>query len=314
MADIQHQGVMAMVKIDGDQVKLLREQKGLTQLYVATVVQVTTDTISRWENKRYPTIKKENAIRLAEALEVDLESILITEPEEMQQNDIPGSDSSSPTHHLHEKQIQSTSWFSITRLLLLLIAIGTGGGVYLLTARPLVTTIEAHRFLPKQCTLNQPFPIAIEISVHNSTKPISVIVKEELPANFSIIAASPTLPVALPATGSLKWLAKIEDRAVFTYIVKISSPDIQPIRGSISTGNDKGVTSQTLGPDTIAPSRFHWADTNGDNIISDQEILLVYDQYGELETLGVNVDLIEEIWLGSGYSYDEKKQTYEILP
>jgi transcriptional regulator with XRE-family HTH domain len=45
-------GGIMMVKIDGSKVRRLREQKGLTQLYVATAVQVTTDTISRWENKR----------------------------------------------------------------------------------------------------------------------------------------------------------------------------------------------------------------------------------------------------------------------
>ena len=50
-------GGIQMVKIDGARVRRLREQKGLTQLYVATAVQVTTDTISRWENKRYPSIK-----------------------------------------------------------------------------------------------------------------------------------------------------------------------------------------------------------------------------------------------------------------
>ncbi len=67
-----------MVKIDGAKVKLLREKQGLTQLYIATAVQVTTDTISRWENKRYPSIKKENGLNLAEALGVDLEYLLET--------------------------------------------------------------------------------------------------------------------------------------------------------------------------------------------------------------------------------------------
>ena len=130
----------------------------------------------------------------------------------------------------------------------------------------------------------------------------------------TIIAAAPALPTALPATGPLKWLAKIESRAVFTYVVKISGDNVQPITGSISTGNDGGMTDRITGPSSLSPSHFHWADANGDNMISDQEILLVYDQYGELEELGVNVDLIEEIWLGSGYSYNEATQSYEILP
>ena len=66
-----------MVKIDGSRVRNLRESKGLTQLYIATVVGVTTDTISRWENNRYPTIRRENALKLAEALEVPLDDILL---------------------------------------------------------------------------------------------------------------------------------------------------------------------------------------------------------------------------------------------
>ena len=70
------QNINPMVRIDGVRVREIREQKGLTQLYLATAVEVTTDTISRWENKRYPSIKGENAEKLAEALEVDLEEIL----------------------------------------------------------------------------------------------------------------------------------------------------------------------------------------------------------------------------------------------
>ena len=67
---------MSSVNIDGSKIKTLREQQGLTQLYLATVVEVTTDTISRWENRHYQSIKRENAEKLAEALEVSLEELL----------------------------------------------------------------------------------------------------------------------------------------------------------------------------------------------------------------------------------------------
>jgi transcriptional regulator with XRE-family HTH domain len=69
-------GGVPMVSIDGANIRRIREEKGLTQLYVATVVGVTTDTISRWENKRYPNIKKENAVKLAEALETRIDEII----------------------------------------------------------------------------------------------------------------------------------------------------------------------------------------------------------------------------------------------
>ena len=82
MSDEMYPGGPVMVKIDGSKVRQIREQKGLTQLYIATAVEVTTDTVSRWENKSYPSIKKENGLRLAEALEVPLEEILESAAEE----------------------------------------------------------------------------------------------------------------------------------------------------------------------------------------------------------------------------------------
>ena len=59
-----------MVRIDGAKIRQLRERNKLTQLYLSTVVGVTTDTISRWENRHYQSIKLENAEKLAQALEV----------------------------------------------------------------------------------------------------------------------------------------------------------------------------------------------------------------------------------------------------
>ena len=68
-------GAIPNIAIDGLKIRQLRETKKLTQLYVANVVGVTTDTISRWENNRYPTIKRDNAEKLAAALEVGLAEI-----------------------------------------------------------------------------------------------------------------------------------------------------------------------------------------------------------------------------------------------
>src|ERR1700674_4404655 len=67
---------LPVVAVDGVKIKSIRETKKLTQLYVASVVGVTTDTISRWENNRYPTIRRDNAEKLATALEVGLAEIL----------------------------------------------------------------------------------------------------------------------------------------------------------------------------------------------------------------------------------------------
>src|SRR6266545_5345999 len=78
-ADKTEKSPLPVVAIDGVKIKAIREIKKLTQLYVASVVGVTTDTISRWENNRYPTIKRDNAEKLASALEVELADILRSE-------------------------------------------------------------------------------------------------------------------------------------------------------------------------------------------------------------------------------------------
>ena len=82
--------------LDASEIRRIRESQQLTQLYVSKVVGVTTDTISRWENNRYPTIRRENALKLAEALEVPLEDILLKpvvasqeEPEVLKKSAIP---------------------------------------------------------------------------------------------------------------------------------------------------------------------------------------------------------------------------------
>ena len=99
MTDNTFAGPMSMIKIDGAKIKLLREQQGLTQLYLATAVEVTTDTISRWENRRYPSIKRENGLKLAEALNVPLEELLEDIPADAPEDDasVPASVPGEPT-------------------------------------------------------------------------------------------------------------------------------------------------------------------------------------------------------------------------
>ncbi len=310
MTDTEHHGVMAMVKIDGGKVKQLREQKGLTQLYVATVVQVTTDTISRWENKRYPTIKKENCIRLAEALEVELNEILDTEPEIQTKEVEQGLTEQKPAKAV---TLLHRNWRTLSIAISLLVLITLFISIYLYTDA--TVQITAQRILPKKCTFGQPFPITIEV-VGTTSEPLTVILKEHLPQGMSVQGSEPALPSGSSKGNTLKWLNKIEGKMLFTYIALLTEPlPHDPVfSGSIAASNSADTPLPTTGNTTTVPSHYHWADGNGDNIISDKEILAVYDQHGDLESLGLDVDLIEEIWLGSGYTWSEEKQTYEILP
>ncbi len=301
---------MAMVKIDGTKVKFLREQKGLTQLYVATVVQVTTDTISRWENKRYPTIKKENALRLAEALEVELNEIL----EEFQDEE-PAQN--QPVTEPPPSTDKTRSFSKIWPLLLLSATIGVLIAAitwfFIMHGQPL--KISAKRMLPERCTADTPFPVSIEV-IGPPEAVVAIILKENLPEHVVVKNTDPPLAPSGQKNNTLKWLHKAEGRTLFTYIATLSKPlNINDVFiGSAAASNDSENPVTIEGNNTIELSLHHWADSDGDNVINDKEILTVYDQYGDLEKLGIDIDLIEEIWLGSGYRWDPEKKVYEILP
>ena len=82
------------VRVNGDEVRHIRETKALTQLYVAEGVGVSVDTVSRWENNRTQAVRRDNAAALAQALEVPLAEIL---QEESPQPEAPaGGDTATP--------------------------------------------------------------------------------------------------------------------------------------------------------------------------------------------------------------------------
>ena len=108
MMDNSFSGPMSMVRIDGAKIKQLREQQGLTQLYLATAVEVTTDTISRWENRRYPSIKRDNGLKLAEALNVQLEELLEDTPEEVLTDpDVTDTQTNKPSPDVNQESTTS---------------------------------------------------------------------------------------------------------------------------------------------------------------------------------------------------------------
>ena len=136
------------VCLNSKAVRRIREDKKLTQLYVAKVVGVTTDTISRWENNRYPSMKTANALRLAEALEVPLEEILQSDED--------------------DSQNKPKSWFllRLPKLLILfflfLIVIVVSAFFY---HRQMVlqTSVFATRFLPGYAAPGAVIPVRIQL-------------------------------------------------------------------------------------------------------------------------------------------------------
>ncbi len=296
-----------MIKIDGEKIKALREQQGLTQLYMATAVGVTTDTISRWENKRYPTIKEENAEKLAEALEVEVAEILLAEEQE---DSATIEQVSSPDFQAPHRRRVSIPFIVASTLILLFI-----GSIvaFVLFNKSVDFKLSAVRIMPERALPNTPFPVIIKVH-HTGDEPLSIILKESLPSGSIVLETSP--PNGSTQEGrEIKWLKKVEKTTRFSYLVKIEGkPDERfSFEGTISTAT-KDESIQVSGASTIQLGPFHWADTDGDNTISDQEILTVFDYYSGIDDFTVDIEFIEKMWLGSKYTWDEKAQKISITP
>lgn len=302
---------MSMVKIDGAKIKLLREQQGLTQLYLATVVEVTTDTISRWENRRYPSIKRDNGLKLAEALNVQLEDLLEEKPvEEHSPETLPADQTQIVNHQDIPKSILTKNW-SMMILFGTLFCVVMAFILYFFHSST-SGSFTAERIIPAHCINGQPFPVIIKVTGTSDTT-TALIIKETFPDNGTIHATSPIVTAGGLKNNQIKWLKKIEKKALFAYLVSIPGKEAENVTFNGIAAISHGSESPINGKMTISIGQHHWADTDKDNVISDDEILTVYDLYSEITDIDLNIDLIEEIWLGSAYLWDTATATFKII-
>lgn len=294
-----------MVRIDGSLVRKLREEKGLTQLYLATAVGVTTDTISRWENRHYQSVKKENGVRLAAALEVTLEAIL--EEEEVREEPGKAELNKAPVS-LGPERKNKTLFLSLLSLFLVLVALV----FYFLQQEPEPEIIlQASRKTPSHAMPGYPFPVVI--TVESSTQPLSVVIKESLPANIRVTSSSANLHP--DGKAELKWIVKhLKGVQRFGYMVTNAGQADLHFHGTVTSraGRDREVVIG--GRQSLTMSPFHWGDSNQDGIISDDEILVIYDEFDDVAGLTVDIDLVDEIWMASGYKWNADKKLFEVIP
>ena len=305
--DIQRAGV-AMIRIDGARVRQLREGQGLTQLYLATAVEVTTDTISRWENRHYPTIKRENGLRLAEALGVELEEIL-GKPDETAEP-VEDSPPSSPATRVGIPLKKYNLLLNIGLAVMIPVVIGLM--IWKKQPESGEIQIEATRSLPTACAPGLTFPVLI--TVHTGREMV-LLVREHVPDGVEILKTVPD--ATSQADNTLKWIRKEGGEQLLTgYLAKSAGKygTQFTFSGSIAVRQEQKQEADISGDNAIRLEPLHWADANGDFIINDDEILEVYDKFGGLTELGVDLDSIEEIWMGSGYRWNKNDQTIEILP
>ena len=305
-----------MLKIDGSKVRDLRESLELTQLYLATAVGVTTDTISRWENRRYPTIKRENAAKLAKALEVPLSAIL-----EDQEAEVPSKDTKERQEDTTRPKITSFpealigSPFLALILICIVVVCGVFGWSFFGHQK---VDITVHRFLPLHAAPGQAFPVIIEVKTGHKG-PLSLILRESLPKGCSALEAEPPFTAINNKTNNLKWIYQTDrQKVIFCYLAIINPVSKMGkklhFRGTITVRRGRGAAIPIKALDTLEVRPLHWADSNGDGRIDDEEILTVYDELAKIKGIDFGIKQIEDIWSGNGYRWDRQTKKIVVLP
>jgi transcriptional regulator with XRE-family HTH domain len=309
------QQIKPMVSIDGVKVKAIRERQGLTQLYIANVVGVTTDTISRWENRRYPSIKGENAEKLAEALEVELAEIIDDKTEKEEERQPEESEQVVPSVK-PELPSKLKRHLSVIFMVALMVGVLQVARYYSKLSQPAVT-VTANRVLPHHVPAGQQFPVIVRVE---SSEPVSfsLLLKENIPPGCEVVAAVPEFTSADNAGGQIKWVSRLEgDSQIFAYLVKapiVPENTELVFNGRVLAGTMSGSSPNTGGDNRLKISSFHWADNNLDKRIDDEEILMAYDLFSEIDGFDFNRDLIDEIWASGGYDWNSSSGQYEVAP
>jgi transcriptional regulator with XRE-family HTH domain len=287
--------IPASVSVDGETLKRIREEKRLTQLYVSKVVGVTTDTISRWENNRYPTMRRDNALKLAEALEVNVEDLLHKpEPEP----DTP------PTAR--------NSWLSLGGVTLVVITVV----ILLLVVRyqserkpPPVASITSERVLPRYAAPGTAIPVQVRMTQRADVG--GFILREYLPKGWKLVQSNPPASSLDNDNGVVRWIVKAGDsRERIVYLVQVErsarTGSDGVFQGEVVAGpSDSQAAVPVQGDGRVAVAPVLWADLNADGSIDDGEMLQA--SYTVDEMAGVHIDWLEleRLWNAGGYRWDE---------
>jgi transcriptional regulator with XRE-family HTH domain len=290
------------VAVDGTALRRIREEKRLTQLYVSKVVGVTTDTVSRWENNRYPTIRRENAVKLAEALEVELEDII--------KNDIQ-------TQAAEEKQnsrfFGKKIWLVIAAFFLVVFL-----GWFFVSQRniPFDSQLQAQRLLPPHVAPGHELLIQLVISAESPLK--GMILKEEFPPGWQFISSDPEATSVDETAGAARWIFR-NPQPLFTVYYRLGVPEDVPLENVISVSGE--LIANPEGQQFVLPVSadqrvsirpFHWADANANYVIDDMEILFFSELTENTSELDDEWYLVEQIWHSGSYHWDDA--SYRFAP
>jgi transcriptional regulator with XRE-family HTH domain len=288
------------VCLDSNAVRRIREAKKLTQLYVAKVVGVTTDTISRWENNRYPSIKRENAQKLAEALEVEVEVLLQQAGEE------PPAGA----------EVAAVRFPWPLKFLVLLLGVAVAAAVFFTYHRRQASgpVLMAKRVLPTFAAPGGIVPVRVRLDAAAETK--GFILREHFPRGWKLIEASPPPSSLNNEDGTARWIVKPgEVRPLIVYLARVASDaklgSTSSFSGEIiANPNGSSTPNQISGANEITVGPYLWADLNGDGRVDDSEMLSASDTFDEMKGVHLDWNKLEDIWDAEGYRWDPKKQTF----
>ncbi|ORJ62866.1 hypothetical protein B5V00_02075 [Geothermobacter hydrogeniphilus] len=285
------------VLIDGAAIRRIRESKKLTQLYVAKVVGVTTDTISRWENNRYPSIKRDNVLRLADALEVEVADLLRTEED--------------PADQVAEETFISR--FRLLPLLLLCVLL-LGVLVFYFQRKPEPVVVLAERVLPRYAAPGNVIPVWIRIEPTLRRK--GYILREHFPRGWKLIEANPPASSLDNVEGIARWIVKPgEDKEKIVYLLKVDRSstlgESQPFQGEVVVkGGTQEAPAQVGGHMEMTIAGYLWPDANGDHVIDDGEMLAASDVYDEMSGVHLDWNFLEKVWDAGRYSWNRKRNRF----
>jgi transcriptional regulator with XRE-family HTH domain len=278
------------VSLDGEAIRRIREEKKLTQLYVAKVVGVTTDTVSRWENNRYPSVRRENAVQLAEALEVPVEDVLRN------------------SEYSNSEETSSPSRFSRAYVAASLLLLGCAIAVFWWWPKtPLPPAVVGERLLPVYAAPLTVIPVRLHLEAAKSVD--GLVLRENFPTGWQLVEASPPPSSLDNVNGMARWIVQQGGVPLqISYLLRVGSQSVSglvPFRGEVvvSQGGRNSVAS--VGGDTqIRWAPFHWADINGDLMIDDSEALDASVASIEMKKTHLDWATVEKIWDAGGYSFD----------
>ncbi len=274
------------LRLDGARLRRIREARGLTQLYVAEATGVTVETVSRWENRPQPAVRRDNAEALARALGISLDEILAgPEP----------------------ARSRRTGW---NRLLWGGAVLAAAGfGVWFWSMLGTGPVVQARRRLPAYAPPGTLVPVVIEVELR-SGRGARVILREVIPPGWRLVAASPGPDRGPDGGRTMRWMLDLRTRRAVRVGYVARTPEAK--EGSEFRFQGKVFTSGTrdgrpVRGDTRIDIEFvHWADQDGDFQISDGEVLDALERLDALRELNFDTSDLRALWGLEEYEWDPR--------